>query len=694
MKAINNIKYFVSAVIVAMTLGACTQEYAEYVKADVPEGAQVFFANVPASIDLTDGDGTFEITAMRNTDAAEVTVGLASEADELFTVPANVTFAAGKKEAAITITYDPEAIVVDKHYNFTIALEDNTTPYGASSCSFSAGIITPELWTDFAMATFTEGFWGEEHKHMIKYREEGNVRYCIVSADEKCGWKYSDGTTCAGGVWGTGVDFEFVWYTDKLDANGNQILEVPAQYMGWEYEAGVPVYLYDNYHFYKDNMKNEIVSAQTFLEFAEKNGANYPLGYYDGNGGFFFNLLYMVPAMGAGAGFNSPEYDVVAICEGFERKVNYNADIEYSALYEGGAVSMMFSEDGTTPLEFPASVRYNEEVDDSLAVEYYLPNYFKEGYGLAFKAPAKEKLKDGDKIADVDNEQSTGLVMFGNEIYVNVKGGNVTFPDGGEFPVFTFKVAVYTMDEEGEKVFDFGQFEEVVTTTAYGKDFYTYDNLAGLYKESYLGNYVATYTDSYDGGSYQAGVTITDAGQDANGNELVAITGLSSYYGFGGSFDDTIHAMWNPNNGYLFITEPSCATPFPYQGVNFNVTAYAVDPETEDMVDGLPVLMGYSGEDDVLAIVGYPEYESYRGLYFADFVNGLRVGILYDYVLSFVESGTTSVKSSAPAKRAPMISANKSVEKASRTINSSNAVPYTRPVKDLSSMTIVKHDNI
>ncbi len=679
MKAFNSIKYFLSAAIVAMTLGACTEELPEYVKAEVPEGAQAFFAGVPSSFDLTDGDGSIEVAVMRGNTAGEVTVGLTSEADELFTVPTSVKFAADAKEATISITYDPAAIVADTPYSFTLKLADNTTPYGAASCSFTAGAIAPQLWTDFAMATFTEGFWGEEHKHMIKYREEGNVRYCVVLAEETCDYVYSDGSTCPGGVWGTAVDFEFIWYTDKLDANGNQLIEVPAQYMGWDYQPSVPVYLYDIYHLYKDNLQDPSVVDMTFDDYIAAYPDD-PMCYYDGNGGFFFNLNYMVPSLGAGQGFASDAYDVVAICDGFERKLNYNTAFEYSALYEADAASMMFSEDGTTPLEFPTTVRYNEEVKDSLAVEYYLPDYFKAGNGLAFKAPAIEKLEEGAKIVDVDNEQFTGIVMFGNEVYVNVKGGTVTFAEGSEFPTFTVKVAVYTLDEEGNKTFDFGQFEEVISAYAYGKDFYTVDDLVGLQKASFCGNFLMTAYDM-DGVPFEAPLLIQDAGTDADGHEWVKISNLSGYYGNNG-WDDSILAEWY--NGLLYIYDESpCATPF----AGYNLSAVTVDPETGDM-PGKPLLAGYVEEEGVIAIVGSPGYDSCRGLYFVDFAQGTALTLNYDYVLYPLGTGEASVKSKAPAKRAPMMSAIKPAEKAARTINSSNAAPYVKPAKDF---TIVKH---
>ncbi len=685
MKALYNSIKFVSAAILMVVAGACTEEAPEYVKADTPEGAQVFFKDVPASFDLTDGDGTIEITAYRGNTSSDASASLTSQADAIFSVPASVNFAAGAESAVITISYDPADIVPDTPYNFTLALADNTTPYGASSCSFSAGAIAPQLWTDFAVATFTEGFWGEEHRHTIKYRQEGNVRYCIVQAEETCDW---NDPACAGGIWGLGVDFEFVWYLDQLDVNGNQLIEVPTQYMGWDYDAGQPVYLYDYYHFYKDNIQNATVMSMDFVRFAQANGENYPVGYYDGNGGFYFNLLYMVPALGAGMGFSADPYDLVAVCDGFVRTTDYNEDVEYSALYEGEMASMMFSEDGATALEFAQNVRYNadysydpESTTELLYTEYYLPDYFKEGHGLAFMAPIPEQLTEGAEITDVANAQNTGLVMFGNEIFVNIKKGSVSFVNGSEFPTFNIKVAVYSLDAEGNKTYDFDQFDEVYTALAYGKDNYTASDIVGLEKESFLGVFNTVSKDFYKSGAETAGmILIEDAGTDEEGTELLAIHNLSGYYGYGDTFDDVVYAQWE--NGYVYLVGQTLTYGFPYDGQEYPISMYVMDPDAGRIHPQIPLVAGYVQADDVIAFVAYPGYESYRGVYFENEEIGV-LGAYYDIVASWPENQSTSFEA-VPAALEFLPSMNemaKMMSVSERRINDSNATPYEKPSK-------------
>ncbi len=684
MKALYTSIKFVSAAILMMAAGACTEEVPEYVKAEVPEGAQVFFKDVPASFDLTDGDGTIEITAYRGNASSEVSVGLTSEADAIFSVPASVSFASGAETSVITISYDPAEIVPETPYDFTLAFADNTTPYGASSCSFSAGAVTPQLWTEFAVATITEEFWGEEHKHIIKYREEGNIRYGIVQKEEKCGW---DNPPCAGGLWGTGVDFEFVWYTDIKDEAGNELIVVPYQFMGWQ-NAGADVYFGDLYSFYNDPWGQNVPSGPEFYAMSNFAGEQ---SYYDGNGGFFFNLLYHSVDMELGYSFGGvPAFDVVAICDGFTRTTDYNKDVEYSALYEGEMASNMFSVDGEAALEFAQSVRYNadytydpEKDTELVYTEYYLPDYFKEGYGLAFMAPIPEQLEDGAEITDVANLQETGLVMFGNELFVNVKKGSVSFVNGSELPTITLKVAVYSLDADGNKTFDFDQFEEVYTALAYGKDNYTWEDIYGLEKADFVGDYDITYKDWFrddvDGASR---IMITDGGQNAEGTEILEIRNLSGWYSE--EFDDVVYAEWV--EGFVYVYPTVLANMFPYDGQEFPISLYSFDP-VGAMTSGAPLILGYLPEDGAFAFVAYPGYDAYLGLYLANAdIGGLNA--IYNIVATpAADEGSNYVAAPASRELKPLLeSAARPMSASERRINSSKAVPYTRPAKDFSSV--------
>ncbi len=685
MKAFNKFIYFVSAVLLALALGACTpEENPEYVKAELPDGALAYFVNVPESFDLTEGDGSIELTLTRDEVDEEVTVALNSTADEIFTVPSSVTFAAGESTAVITVSYNPDDIVPDVAYSITISLKDNSTPFAPDNCTFTAGIVSPVLYKVFDTAVITEGFWGEVHTHQIKYIEEGNVRYCVISSDEKCNCQEAP---CAGGMWGTGVDFEFIWYLDKYNDKGYQIIEVPEQFMGWQ-NGGMDVYLYDQYHVYSDNLGYDV---GTFFEYAEK----YPeeMCYYDGNGGFYFWLNYMVPAAGAGMGFGSDPFDVVAICQDpkFVRTVDYNTAFEYSALYEGSAASMIFSNDGVSPVEFPTSVRYNADYTydpkstETLMTEYYLPDYFASGYGLAFSAPIPEQLKGEVKISDVENDQYTGLVMLGDSLYVSIKSSSkMSFAEGSEFPVINLDIAAYSV-KDGEKHFNYGSFKEVVNVEAYGKDNYSADDIVGLQKNSYVGVWNITYNDWYDDGAEKySQILIQDAGADADGVEWLTIHNLSGLYGADalGGWDDAVYAEWYGGDGCLYIGAQNLAN-FTYSGTECDATLYPFDP-VGTTNSGTYVMAGYVAEDGVLAFPAYPETPTYNGLYIVSTQLG-ALAAAYNIVATPAESASASLAVSPKSFKsyAEMTQRGYGVKKADavvveKRVNSSNMKPFEK----------------
>ena len=89
-----------------------------------------------------------------------------------------------------------------------------------------------------------------------------------------------------------------------------------------------PVFAKDYYHYWTDRGE----SLGTFAEFVPKYGASYPLGYYDGNGGFFFNLIYTIEVTNYWYGYC--ENSVVAIASGYSR-VDYSLELEADYPYDG-----------------------------------------------------------------------------------------------------------------------------------------------------------------------------------------------------------------------------------------------------------------------------------------------------------------------------------------------------------------------
>ena len=142
MKKAFKFSYMVLLSLVAFAISSCTSDY-DYTGA--PKVAnEVFFSNTQESkIELSKSNSSFVVTLHRVKTEGEQTVLLNYTADEgsIFSVPNHVTFADGKAEAPITITYNPENLQYGTYNGGTISVasEECDTTYGIGSFTFKAG---------------------------------------------------------------------------------------------------------------------------------------------------------------------------------------------------------------------------------------------------------------------------------------------------------------------------------------------------------------------------------------------------------------------------------------------------------------------------------------------------------------------------------------------------------------------------
>ena len=142
MKKAFKFSYMVLLSLVAFAISSCTSDY-DYTGA--PKVAnEVYFSNAQQSkIELSKSNSSFVITLHRVKTEGEQTVLLKYTADEgsIFSVPNHVTFADGKAEAPITITYNPENLQYGTYNGGTISVasEECDTTYGIGSFTFKAG---------------------------------------------------------------------------------------------------------------------------------------------------------------------------------------------------------------------------------------------------------------------------------------------------------------------------------------------------------------------------------------------------------------------------------------------------------------------------------------------------------------------------------------------------------------------------
>ena len=142
-----NIYSLFLAVIALAGFTACSDSDNDYQWASVPAGDQVYFSkDLPAKQNISNKTNSFTIPVNRVKTADAITVGVALTSDDnFFTAPSSVTFNAGEATANLTISYDGEALAYDDYKSVTLSISDNnyTTPYGASTYTFSAGAPSP-----------------------------------------------------------------------------------------------------------------------------------------------------------------------------------------------------------------------------------------------------------------------------------------------------------------------------------------------------------------------------------------------------------------------------------------------------------------------------------------------------------------------------------------------------------------------
>lgn len=163
--------FFLTALVaVAALFTACTKDQDWSAGEQVP-GAQVYFADgVATNVTVEAETSSFEVTVMRGNVDEAVTVPLKvavsaanvdEEADpinyaELFTVPANVSFGAGKDSAKFTVSFDRASLEDGQTYTLTFSINDMSaiTPYGYDKQTWT--LVVPEplvllgtgYWTD------------------------------------------------------------------------------------------------------------------------------------------------------------------------------------------------------------------------------------------------------------------------------------------------------------------------------------------------------------------------------------------------------------------------------------------------------------------------------------------------------------------------------------------------------------------
>lgn len=231
--------FFLTALVaVASMFTACTEDH-EWSAGEQAQGAQVYFVDgVETNVTVEAETSSFEVTVMRgNVDEAttvplKVAVSAAKvdeEADpinyaELFTVPSNVSFGAGKDSAKFTVSFDRASLEDGQTYTLTFSINDMgaITPYGYDKQTWT--LVVPEPFVSLGKGKFIDSYFTEEYfeVEILQHQENKNLFRIMNPYTELM-------TTVEGITMNAGPD-------EYLDV---QILvpgDVPGAYFGYDYE--------------------------------------------------------------------------------------------------------------------------------------------------------------------------------------------------------------------------------------------------------------------------------------------------------------------------------------------------------------------------------------------------------------------------------------------------------------------------
>lgn len=415
------------AAVASLTVLSCQKE--QEVNPRTPSPAEVagcygvYFPTQEASGDHVYSpldDPEIEITVARTNDSGAITVPvkITYSEDGIF-VPQDIKFADGQKETTIKVRFDKAKEGVNYKASFTIEDNQYASLYNSNPVSIDFSVLRVEM-KDFlnpktqepAVFTFTHiwsGSRGEGHATM-KYYEVDGIRTCFFTSIDKI-----DGSPV--GLWhGDPIaNLSVRWYVgdqpsvykpgtkaSHTNSEGNDFVEIVTQYIGFDYNGGdwvatpnpaSPINAYDWFWYWNARGYSIDELYGSWLDDAniEGNpGDGYPAGYYDGNGGFFFQIFYYIPGTG---GWKPDSYSSYFIADGFTR-VDYSFEVETDypsngkspiyleagidvagikyAIYEGELTATQVANkvaaitDGTD-----ASVSFNEfELDEEEGVKY------------------------------------------------------------------------------------------------------------------------------------------------------------------------------------------------------------------------------------------------------------------------------------------------------------------------------------
>lgn len=625
------INILVAAAVTALAVVSCQK--AEQVKPGTPdpEGCYgVYFPVQEATGSHTydpemDRSITFTVARTNTSGAITVPYTVKTDSEGVFEFE-DIVFADGQAETEFEVTFD--AIEEGKNSSFSIQLSDDNayvSHYNTGAIAIDFSVIVVK-WEDFLdpktgePAVFTinsrwDGMFGPITA-TLKYYEVGGIRtgvFTSLDIDAESGETQ--------GFWHSvpSVTLNIRWYTENQNSDGYDFVELPKQYFGYDYNGGNwlavpladaadPIFVYDypwywverGYNWGSDGM------GDNWLDEANKTGqldGKYPVSYYDGNGGFYFNIYFYIPGLG---GWSPDGHGTVAIASGFTR-VDYSLDVESD-----------FPNEGVTPVLFTVGA-------DVAKVDYALY----EGSLNSVQVQAR-----ADAIAEGKEENVLTVSEFtfdeDDEIYYAELG--VSPETTGEYTLVAvaFNKTTEEITESTAQTFQSLSFFHVAAaddadydvevsvftedTPARYQELHKYDSFAyGVSGKDLKEVHVAFYTSDLLE-KYGLATLVADAKADEDGDYIVSADVLDEINADGGYY--TMATGMKPKTTYIVVV----------WATNGSKEAYAADLYTTEklpyvwnslgkgtLTDGF--LMPLFSEDDVTVACDVYEEANTPGLY-------------------------------------------------------------------------------
>ena len=343
MKAIN--KIWVLAALLPFVLFSCKKAELTYEpgEPDLANCYGVYFPTQEASGSHTfdpEMDRIITVTVARKADQPlineeiKVPYTVKSSEENIFQI-GEIVFASGQSETTIDITFDKAEEGVK--YDLSLQLEDPqyASLYASNPTELKLDvmvvawqyILNPQT-KEKAVFTFTQEYWNETCWAYVKYYDLDGVWTCQTeSFKHYYDGKYYGPEDGGYGFWGNAAaegegELQFKIYTKELNPDGNMYMELIPSVIYHHSSYDADVIMFDYYYFwtvYQDSLDNHQSALEnlTWIQFAKNYSANYPLGYYDNNGGLFFYVR--TRGMYGIGGWTMESYDIIGIGEGFVR---------------------------------------------------------------------------------------------------------------------------------------------------------------------------------------------------------------------------------------------------------------------------------------------------------------------------------------------------------------------------------------